>query len=408
VSGEGAPSAGPAAAFEAITARGGRADPYPLYEAMRAYGNLVETKPARYVAVGYAECDAALREPRLRVHDHTAYDQVYPEWRAHSSLRAFTGSLLYRNPPDHSRLRNLLSGPFTARGVQSLRQVITEMTGELLDHVASLAVDGSAVDIIAEFAAKLPMAVITAMMGFDEGDQAWFRQMASEVAKALDGLTDATALDLADAAMDDLTAYFTGLLERRRVKPAADVVTAMGRASLSEDELLGNLMLLLTAGFETTSFLIGLGVRTALDRPEFAARLRSDQDFAVGYVEEILRYEPPVQITSRWAAADVRLAGVTIPAGSKVVILLAAGNRDPRRFHHPGSFDPDRPDNQPLSFGAGSHFCLGAPLARLEAQIALPMLLRRFPCLTAAGAPEHRDRLVVRGLDSYRVVPLPG
>lgn len=336
-----------------------------------------------------------------------SYDQVYPQWRAHSSLRAFTGSLLYRNPPDHTRLRNMLSGPFTARNVRNLRQVITELATELLDRVAGLAAGGAGVDIVAEYAAKLPMAVISAMMGFDEGDQAWFRQMASDVAKALDGLSDPAALDVADAAMDELTAYFTGLLGRRRATPAADVVTTMARGSLDEDELLGNLMLLLTAGFETTSFLIGLGVRIALDRPEFAARLRASADFAASYVEEILRYEPPVQITSRWAAADVRLAGVTIPADSKVVVMIAAGNRDPRRFRAPGTFDPDRPDNQPLSFGAGTHFCLGAPLARLEAQIALPLLLRRFPWLTAQGIPEHRDRLVVRGLDSFRVVPLP-
>jgi cytochrome P450 hydroxylase len=399
----------PADAVAALGTPEGRENPYPLYEAIRAHGNLVQIKRHRFVAVGYGECARALREPQLKVHDDKGYDLVYPQWRSHSSLRAFTGSILYRNPPDHGRLRGLVSGAFAPRRVQELRSVIEDMTDRLLDHVAGLGGGGSPVDIIGEFAARLPIAVISKMLGFPEDDQVWFRMMAADVAMALEGLTDMSALDQADAAMDDLSAYFAELIGQRLREPAGDLVSMLAhvhetdRDRLSHDELMGNMMLLLTAGFETTSFLLGHGVLLALDNAGFAGRLRTDPGFAPGYVEEILRFEPPVQVTSRWAAADVDLVGLRVPAGSKVVLMLGGGNRDPHRFAEPNRFDPDRRDNQQLSFGAGSHFCLGAPLARLEAQIALPRLFRRFPRLAAAGAPTHRERMVVRGLDTFPI-----
>jgi cytochrome P450 len=396
-------------AVDALGTPEGRDNPYPLYEAIRAYGDLVEFKPGRLVAVGYAECARALREPELKVQDGKSYDRVYPRWRRHSSLRGFTDSMLYSNPPAHTRLRGLTSGVFTPRHVAKLRSLIEDMADRLLDRIAELGADGSALDLITEFASRLPMAVITNILGFPDDDQAWFRLMAADVAVPLDGLTNESGLERADAAMDELSAYFADLIDYRRRNPADDVVSTLAHVHttdadrLSEGELMGNMMLLLTAGFETTSFLLGHGMMLALDHPEYTARLRTEPDFATGYVEEVLRFAPPVQVTSRWAAADVELLGTTLPAGGKVVLYLAAGNRDPRRFADPNRFNPDRPDNQPLSFGAGSHFCLGAPLARLEAQIGLPRLLRRFPSLVAAGPATYRDRLVIRGLESFPI-----
>jgi cytochrome P450 len=174
-------------------------------------------------------------------------------------------------------------------------------------------------------------------------------------------------------------------------------------AALSAEELLGNLTLLLFAGFETTTNLLGNGLRLLLDRPDHAARLRDDPGLVAAYVEEMLRYDSPVQLTSRWAAEEVELAGVTVPARSSVLLALGAANRDRRRFADPAVFDPDRPDNQPLSFGAGPHFCLGAALARQEAQVAFPLLLNRLPGLRLAGEPVRRDRMVLRG---YQHLPL--
>jgi cytochrome P450 len=399
----------PAEALEALGTPEGRQNPYPFYEAIREHGNLVPLKKGRLIAVGYAECDRALRESRLRVQDGNSYDIIYPDWRRHSSIRGFTSSMLYSNPPAHGRLRGTVSFAFTPPRVQQLREVIEAMADQLLDRMAELGSDGSPVDIIAEFASRLPIAVISGMLGFPAEDQVWFRDMASTVAVSTDGFTDPAALATADAAMDELSAYFEGLLEERRRKPAEDLVTMLAQVHdtdgdrLSHDELMGNMMVLLTAGFETTSFLIGHGVMIALEHNDYARRLRTEPPFSVGYVEEILRYEPPVHVTSRWAGTDIDLLGTPIPTGSKLILILAAGNRDPRRFAEADRFDPDRKDSQPLSFGAGSHFCLGAPLARLEAQIALPRLLRRFPNLHATEAPTYRDRWVVRGLDTFPI-----
>jgi cytochrome P450 len=393
----------------ALVAPAGRRDPYPLYEELRGHGPLVPVRPGLVVAVGYAECDRALREPALRVQDAASYDRAYPRWRAHSSLRAYTDSMLYRNPPDHARMRRLVSGGFTPRRVADLRPGVERMADRLLDHLAARGAGGRPVDFITEFASRLPIAVISQLLGVPEADHAWFREVAADITIALEGITDPTGLGPADAAMDRLADYFAALLDRRRAHPVGDLVSALVRVHeadgdrLSQEELVGNLMLMLTAGFETTSFLLGHGLWLALARPELAARLRAEPDFAPHYVEELLRFEPPVQATSRWAGADVDVAGTPLPAGTKLVVVLAAGNRDPRRYHRPAVFDPDRRDVQPLTFGAGSHFCLGAPLARMEARIALPRLLRRFPGLAVAGPPVRRDTWVGRGLDHLPV-----
>jgi cytochrome P450 len=399
----------PDKAVAALVTPAGRRNPYPLYERIREHGHLVRVKDGLSVAVGYEECARVLREPRLRVQDSASYDHVYPGWRSHSSLRGYTDSMLYRNPPDHSRMRRLVSGTFTHRRVTELRPAIAGMTGRLLDGMADLGADGSPVDFIASFASRLPIAVISALLGVPEEDQAWFRAVAADITVALEGITNPVGLARADAAMDDLAAYFTKLIGYRRRHPADDVLGDLAGVSdadqdrLSHDELVGNLMLMLTAGFETTSFLLGHSLLLAFEHPVFAARLRDDPGFAEGYVEEVLRFEPPVQATSRWAGADVDILGTAIASGTKVVVMLAAGNRDPRRFPSPGTFDPERENIQPLSFGGGGHFCLGAPLSRMEAQIALPMLLRRFPGLAAADDPVRRDTWVGRGLDRFPV-----
>lgn len=399
----------PLAVFQALGTPEGRQNPYPLYEALRAHGNLVPVKKGTFVAVGYRECARALREPKLQVQDGTAFDRVYPDWRAHSSVRAFTDSMLYSNPPDHGRQRGTVRSEFTPQQVARLRPVIEETITGLLDRMAGLGAGGATVDVMEEFATRLPIAVVSAMLGFDSDRVTWFRDLATEIAVATDGFTDPDALATADAAMDELAGYFAELIPRRRGCPATDIVSSLLRlhdtdpARLSHDELTGNMMLLLTAGFETTAFLTGDGVLAAIENPAYATRLCHDEAFAAPYVEEVLRFQPPVHVTSRWATDDVSLFGQHVPAGARVVVVLAAGNRDPRRYPDPNRFDPDRTVSQPLSFGGGIHFCLGAALARLEAQIALPMLLRRFPDIALAGPATYRDRWVIRGLRTLPV-----
>ncbi|GAA1272583.1 cytochrome P450 [Sphaerisporangium rubeum] len=401
---------GPAAVIAAMVSPEGRKDPYPLYEELRAFGNLLHVKPGLVVAVGYAECTRVLREPRLLVQDDKNYDLIYPNWRSHSSLRGFTNSMLYTNPPDHGRMRRLVTTALTPRTVASMRPTVERMSERLLDRLADLGADGSPVDLMGEFAFRLPVAVISELLGVPEDKQVWFREVAAEVMIALEGLTNVDELARADRAMDDLSEYLNELIERRSRTPEDDLLTRLVQARdddgdrLTHDELMGNLMLLLNAGFDTTTHLIGHGVLQALERPEFAERLKNEPGFSVGYVEETLRFEPPVQATSRWAATEVEVMGVRIPADTKIVAIMGAGNRDPRRFPDPQTFDPDRTDVQPLSFAAGMHYCVGAPLARMEAQIALPMLLRRFPALAVAGTPSYRDRWLVRGHDYVPVV----
>ncbi|MEO7262053.1 MAG: cytochrome P450 [Jatrophihabitantaceae bacterium] len=384
----------------------GRTHPYPRYESLRSHGAVVAVRPGLMVVLGYAECDAALRDGRLRVQDGPSYDAIYPDWREHPALCGYIDSMLYRNPPDHARLRRLVSGGFTPRRVNGLRPAIEQMTDRLLDRLTEAGSVGAPVDFIAEFASRLPIAVISALLGVPEQDQAWFRRIAADVTIALEGITNSDALAVADQAMHDLSEYFLTLIERRRPEPADDVISALahsGGERLSQSELVANMMLLLTAGFETTSFLLGHCLLLAFQHPDYARRLRAEPDFSISYVEETLRFEAPVQATSRWAATEFGLLGHPVPAGTKLVLILGAANRDPRRFADPGRFDPDRGDLQPLSFGAGSHFCLGAPLSRMEAQIALPRLLRRFPRLAAAGPPVRRDTWVGRGLDELPI-----
>lgn len=388
----------PLAILRELLGSPGRTNPYPYYERLRAHGPVVAVRPGLTVVLGYRECDAALRDNRLRVQDGPSYDAIYPDWREHPALRGYIDSMLYRNPPEHARMRGLVSGGFTPRRVSGLRPAIEQLTDRLADQLAA---GGEPVEFIGQFASRLPIAVISALLGVPERHQSWFRRIAADVTIALEGITNLQELAVADRAMAELTEYFGDLIARRRREPADDVLSALvhGGEQLSEPELVGNLMLLLTAGFETTSFLLGHCLLLAFEFPDHAERLRTEPGFAAGYVEEVLRFEAPVQATSRWAATELDLLGHRIPSGTKVVLVLGAANRDPRRYAEPDRFDPDRAAGQPLSFGAGSHFCLGAPLSRMEAQIALPRLLRRFPLLAPAGPPVRRDTWVGRGLD---------
>jgi cytochrome P450 len=244
----------------------------------------------------------------------------------------------------------------------------------------------------------LPIGVITALLGVPAADRGRFRRLA----RALTGVLELSWTEQdrrqADEAAVELTDYFGHLVTLRREDPRDDLVTALAQAHeadgerLSADELLANLALLLVAGFETTTNLIGNGVVLLLDHPAYAEKLRNDRGLAPAYVEEVLRIDSPVQVTTR-RATD----------GSELILLLGAANRDPARFPRPDVFDPGRAGPLPLSFGAGVHYCLGAPLARLEAQVALPTLLRRFPAMALTRRPERRPRANLRG---WREVPV--
>jgi cytochrome P450 len=378
-----------------LTTLTGREDPYPRYDRLRAIAPLIRAEDGALVVTRYADCTTVVRDGRL---GHMPPDMLafvgLPDWAEHPALRQFFTSMLAQNPPDHTRLRRLVSSTFTARRVQSLRPAIEAMVAGLLDGLAG------DTDFVERFAFPLPVNVIGELLGVPPADRAQFQTLVRDWSQVLDVITP-EVLARADPAATVIRDYLAGLAAERRAAPRDDLISALvaaeaGGDRLTEDELLTMAALLFGAGFETTTNLLANGL-VALDRNPGQAF----GDPAVA-VEELLRYDSPVQIVSRVAYEDVELGGTTVAAGERVVAYLGAGNRDPERFADPHRLDLARADNAPLSFGGGIHYCLGAPLARLEAQIAFPALLRRFPGLEI-GTPVRRDSLTLRGYLSLPV-----
>ncbi len=259
------------------------------------------------------------------------------------------------------------------------------------------------------FAFQLPVTVICELIGIPEADRESFRPIATALVATLEPLSTRQQWDDADAAVTELLGYFSDLAAARRAQPRDDLMSALvsvsdaGDGRLSDAELLENLSLLLVAGFETTANLLGNGLRILLADPFFGEDVVDGVVPVSAFVEEVLRYDSPVQLTSRSRADAGDLAGLTVTPADEVIVLLGAANRDPRRFAEPHRFNPARTDGGPLSFGGGMHFCIGAALARLEAAVAFPRILRRFPRLAAAGDPVRRDGLVLRGFETLPV-----
>jgi cytochrome P450 len=385
-----------AALLNELTTPTGREDPYPRYERLRAISPVVRAGDGALVITCYADCTTAVRDPRLGQLSPDALPMAdYPNWAEHPALRLLFSSMLMLNPPDHTRLRRLVSGTFTARRVEALRPAITRMVNDLLDGMSG------PVDFVTAFAFPLPVNVIGELLGVPAPDRAQFRTLVRDWTHVLDALTP-DALRRADAATTIIRDYLAQLAAERRREPGTDLLSALVTAQqdgdqLNEDELLTTAALLFAAGFETTTNLLSNSLVALLSNPGQLRLLREQPDLTPRAVEELLRYDSPVQIVSRITTAPVELGGLTVAAGEHVVAYLGAGNRDPDRFADPHRLNLDRKDNAPLSFGGGSHYCLGAPLARLEAQLALPALLRRFPRLSLSSKPQRRDSLSIRG-----------
>ncbi|HLQ56413.1 MAG TPA: cytochrome P450 [Streptosporangiaceae bacterium] len=397
-------------AIEILTALGtseGRADPYPLYAALHELGEVVEIGPGDVMVVGYDAINSVLRDPGFRVSDESSLDKDFPGWRANPVFIQGADWILNLNAPRHSRIRSLMAHAFTARRVAGLEPAIAAMADELLDAMADRGADGSAVEFMHDFAYLLPVTVICELIGIPETDRDGFRPVARDLAGVFE-LNDAGTLPAINAAAVELLAYFTALAAKRRAGPRDDLLSDLLAVSDSDDgrltdaELLHNLTLLLVAGFETTTNLLGNGLQIILQDPPAGEAVRDGSIPPAAFVEEVLRFDSPVQLTSR-IGYGTSVRGVPVSQGTGVVTLLGAGNRDPRRFTDPARFDPMRPDGGPLSFGGGAHFCIGAALARLEAVVAFPRLLSRFPKISAAGEPTRRDTLVLRGFDTLPV-----
>jgi cytochrome P450 len=398
---------GAVAILEQLMTPGGRADPFPLYAAAHLLGPVSPLADGSFLVCGYAAVNQVLRDP--------GFGQAEPV-SLHSrgdALQLMNRSILRANPPEHGRMRSLIAKVFTPRRVADLRPAIEAAVDDLLDQFTE-ASDGGPVDFMDRIAFPLPVTVICELLGVSPADRRSFRPLAADLTEALEPFGDTS--ERAVAAARDLARYFAPLISDRRTAPSDDLVSALltageaGGVRLSDEELLANLILLLVAGFETTTNLLGNGLAILLDRPDVTAALRTDQIPIAAFIEEVLRFDSPVQAVTRQAHADgLTVGGVTIPKGSAMLLLLGAANRDPARYPDPDRFDPGRGDIRSLSFGAGAHICIGNNLARLEAAVALPKLLNRFPGMSAApGRPGlRRDRLILRGFETLPVQITP-
>ena len=314
-------------------------------------------------------------------------------------------AILFLDPPDHTRIRQLVGKAFTPRAVEAMRPHIQEIVDGLLDAAAGK----GEMDVIADLALPLPVTVISEMLGVPVEDQARLQQWTDIAVRLIDPSDDVAILAEAANALGGYNEYFGGLIGERRQQPREDLLSALVQAEeegdrLSEQELLAMMALLYVAGHETTVNLIGNGMLALFRHPGELDRLRRDPSLLPSAVEEMLRYDSPVQLTARTATADVELDGLRIAKGQEAGVLLGAANRDPAQFPDPDRFDVGRQDNRHVAFGGGIHHCLGAPLARAEAQIAIGSLLRRFPVLNLVDRePPRKETVNLRGLASLPV-----
>jgi cytochrome P450 len=393
-------------------------DPQYIADPHAFYARLRETAPVQratlpdgqvvWLLTGYTEVEAAFADPRLAkdVRNARSPDELARLPAPSETMRYLRSHMLYRDPPDHTRLRRLVSKAFTPRMVEQLRPRVQVIADALLDAVAGR----GEMDVVDDYAFPLPITVISEMLGIPAADRDQFRDWSDALLTAAPPLP---ARPEADAAAESLRRYLAAKFEERQRAPADDLITALLQAEeagdkLSRQELHAMVYLLLVAGYETTANLIGNGTLALLQHPDQLAKLRRDPALLPFAVEELLRFcAPVVMSTSRYAAQDVTLGGKVIPKGDMVFVVVMAANRDPARFPSPDVLDITRADNKHLEFGHGNHYCLGAPLARLEAEIALGTLLRRMPGLrlgVAPGALTWRPGLVTRGLVKLPVV----
>jgi len=377
------------------------ADPYPFYRRLRELDPVHRSGLGFWVLTRYDDVVALLRDPRFGRERYRELLQARFGDEAPSG--GVSGSMLFRDPPDHTRLRALVNKAFTPRVVDAMRPHIQQIVDDLIDAVR----DAKAMDVIADLAYPLPVTVICEMLGVPVGERREFRQWSLDIGRSLDAIampSDPAVIERGNAARRALTDYFRILAAERRARPRADLLSALIAAEeqgdrLSEAELLATCVLLFVAGHETTVNLIGNGLLALLRHPDALRALRDDPSLIGGAVEELLRYDGPVQRTGRIANAEAEIDGHKIPEGTLVLGLIGAANRDPAQFPEPDRLDFRRADNRHLAFGWGIHFCLGAPLARVEGQIALLTLARRLPGLAlAATTPEWRESATLRGL----------
>jgi cytochrome P450 len=377
------------------------ADPYPVFASLRARGE-VHWHPDMgvAVAVSHAACSAVLR--------HRSLGRIWTDAKPIEAFASFNllhrNSLLENEPPTHGRLRRLVAAAFGRGHVERLRPWIAELSDRLVDELCAKIADQGSADLLAHVAAPLPVEVIAELLGVPNSDRALLQPWSNAIVKMYEYGLAREKQDAAERAATEFVAYLRELIALRRKEPSDDLVSDLVAVTdtdggrLTEDELVATAVLLLMAGHEATVNVIGNGVHALLRHPDQWRRLLADPGLLPTATEELIRYDSPLQLFERTATAPVEIAGYTVEPGEKIAALLGAAARDPLVFTDPDALDIGRTPNQHLGFGAGIHYCLGAPLARIEVEAALSALARKLPGAALAAEPRRREEFVIRGL----------
>ena len=386
------------------------ANPYPMYQALRQFAPIYWSELMdSWILTRYEDVDFVLTDPRFSADRGSArnrFAEMVKQQQEDFGPFSLAQTMLTSDPPEHTRLRRLVSKAFTPRAVEDLRPRIQQIVDELLEGVHA----GAEFELVSTLAYPLPVIVIAEMLGVPATDREKFKHWSDEIVATLGGPTvPQDLIARARQAIEELAVYLSDHIADRRQNPRNDLISGLVAAEeqgqvLSEQEIFATAILLLVAGNETTTHLISNSVLSLLRNPDELQKLRDDPSLAANAVDEVLRYDAPVQMALRTAREDIEIGGKTIPRGQQALVLLASANRDPEQFLAPDEFDITRTANHHLAFGFGIHFCLGAALARLEGEIAFRALVRRFRGLELmTETPEYKENIVNRGL---RVLPV--
>ena len=393
-----------------LTAPSVVADPYPTFARARAQAPVQWHEGlGLWLAFTHAEAGAVLRDRRL--------GRIWADRRPGDRFAAF--NLIHRNailemePPDHTRLRRLITGAFARGHVERLRPWVAGLAGHLADELVERSAGCEPVDLLSGMAEQLPVAVIAELLGVPEADRPLLRPWSNAIVKMYEYGRTTAVEGAAERAAEEFVAYLRELAAERRRSPGEDLLSHLVAVRdaegdrLTEDELVTTCILLLNAGHEATVNVTGNGMLALLRSPGQLADLRRDRDLLPVALEELMRFDPPLQLFERTATADVEIGGVVVAEGQKVAALLGSANHDPAVFAAPETLDLRRTPNPHISFGAGVHFCIGAPLARVELQATFGALLDRTSLLELGGDPVRRPEFVIRGLAELPVVLTP-
>ena len=365
--------------------------PYPTYDRLRARDPVHWSKLAMsWIITRYDDVDTVLRNPRIFSNERNSYDTPR--------------SLLTLDPPDHTRLRSLVSQAFTPASVQSLSERMDDIVSEILAELDFT----RPFDVIESIAYPLPIIVISELLGVRPDDRQRFARWSADIARSIEPTISRNEANSVEQSRDALNQYFSNVIEERRRQPEEDLISRLvqaeeGGEKLSNEEMLSLLRLLLIAGNETTKNLIGNGLLALLHNPGELERLRSDPSLMESAVEEMLRFDSPVQVDLRTAVENTLVGGTEMSCGQRVLAVIGAANRDPEAFSDPNTLDLSRNDKPNMSFGRGIHHCLGAPLARLEAAAAFRGMIYGLKEISLEKAPQFRSQLVLRGVESLIV-----